>query len=95
MYDHNWKSFNNRMVIKYRLDDLQEMINRVRSSQERLTGLLKSLPAEDIFQDCGVCTENGYHVTISRLMDSIIDEEQEHLLQIQEFASHLEQQPAE
>jgi len=94
-YDHNWQGYNNRMVRKYRLDDLGAMIRRVQKSQDQLAELLHSFPADDIFRDCGVCTEKGFNVTVSSLLESVIEEEQEHLHQIHEFAEHLEQQVEE
>jgi hypothetical protein len=94
-YDHNWQSYNNRMIRKYRLDDVNAMIRRVQKSQERLAALLQSFTANDIFRDCGVCTEKGFKITVASLLESVIQEEQEHLHQIQEFSGHLEQQVLE
>jgi len=94
-YDHNWQSFNYRLVARYRQNDLAEMILRVNESQAQLADFLQKLPAEDVFADCGICTEGGFHVTISSLMESVIQEEKEHLEQILEFAHNLSLQAGE
>ena len=94
-YDHNWQSYNNRMVSQYRQSDLPAAIAGVRESQARLVAFLEELPSEKVFDDCGICTENGFHVTISGLMESIIMEEKEHLEQVQALAASLTQQPEE
>lgn len=86
-YDHNWQRFNYRLVARYRQNNLEEMRRELEESQTLLAGFLHGLPAEQLFEDCGICTENGYRVTISGLMESLTQEEHEHLEQIREFAS--------
>lgn len=88
-YDHNWQRFNYRTVRRYRRNSLEETIQGVRESQAKLAAFLERLPSQKFYEDCGICTDNGYHVTISGLMESLVHEEQEHLEQILDFKRSL------
>ncbi len=84
-YDKDWKTYNTELVVKYKRDDFDELLALVRDSHSQLIGYLESLPAEAFEQDFGVRSGRGTRVTIARLLQAELQDEQEHLKQIQDF----------
>ena len=88
-YDKDWKTYNAELVAKYKRDNFDELLALARDSHGQLIAYLESVPAEAFEKDFGVRTGRNYKVTIARLLQAELKDEQEHLKQIQEFAQKL------
>jgi hypothetical protein len=84
-YDKDWQTYNAELVAKYKRDDFDELLALVKDSQRQLIAYLESLPAEIFEKDFGVRSGRGTRVTLARLLQAELKDEQEHLRQIQEF----------
>jgi len=89
-YDKDWKTFNAESVAKYKRDDFEALLALSRDSQGQLIAYLESLPAEAFEKDFGVRTKRNYKVTIARLLQAELEDEKEHLQQLQDFAANLQ-----
>ena len=87
-YDEDWKTFNAKSVAKYKRDDFEELLALSRDSQGQLIAYLENLPAEAFEKDFGVRSGRNYKVTIARLLQAELKDEQEHLEQIQAFLAN-------
>jgi hypothetical protein len=84
-YDHDWKSYNARLVAQYRRDSFAELLSLMEDSHQKLIDLLETIPAEEFHRDRGV-RFRGYKVTIARLLQAEIDDEKTHHTQVKEFS---------
>jgi len=82
-YDKDWKTYNAELVARYKRDDFEELLALARDSQGQLIEYLEGVPAEAFEQDFGVRSGRNYKVTIARLLQAELKDEQEHLEQIQ------------
>lgn len=82
--DREWQTYNAMLVKKYRKGSGQELLATSRESQEKLIKFLQSIPAEYFNKDFGV-RFRGYRVTIARLLEAELQDEQTHLKQITDF----------
>ena len=90
-YDHHdkdWKTYNAMLVAKYKRADFREQIQLVQDTQRQLIEYLETLPVEDIKRDTGV-RYKGIKVTIARLLQSELEDEQTHFEQVFEFRKNL------
>jgi hypothetical protein len=90
-YDHrdaDWRTYNALLVGKYKRTDFQEQIQLVRDAQGQLLNFLQTLPAEDFKRDTGVRFK-GIKVTIARLLQSELEDEETHFEQVLEFRKSL------
>jgi len=85
-YDKNWKSYNAKLVAKYKRHDFDELLALACDSKLQLITYLENLPAEVFEKDFGVRTGRNYKVTIVRLLRAELKDEKEHLSQIQLFS---------
>lgn len=83
-YDREWQTYNAMLVKKYKKNSSQELLTRVKVSHEKLIRFLQTIPPEHFNKDFGV-RFRGYHVTIQRLLEAEIKDEQTHLQQIINF----------
>ncbi len=81
-YDKDWKSYNAKLVAKYKRDDFEELLALARDSHRQLIAYLESVPTEAFEKDFGVRSGRGTRVTIARLLQAELKDEQEHLEQI-------------
>ena len=93
-YDRDWRTFNAGLVAKYKRDDFGELLSLVEESHRELIEYLKSIPAEEFEQDRGIRFE-GHKVTIGRLLQVEIKDEQKHCEQIEEFGRRSQALPSE
>ena len=84
-YDKDWKTYNAKLVAKYKHGDFNKLLALVRDSQRQLIVYLNTIPAEAFEQDFGVRSARNYKVTIARLLRAELDDEQKHLQQIRDF----------
>jgi len=83
-YDHDWKTFNARLVAEYKKDDFADLLRSVESSHQELIAFLKTIPPEEFDKDRGVRFK-GYKVTIADLLQVEIKDEKTHHAQLVAF----------
>lgn len=83
-HDRDWQTYNARLVKKYREDSFRDQLAAVEDSQKKLIAYLQSVPPEYFKKDFGV-RFRGYKVTIQRLLEAEIKDEQVHFQQIVDF----------
>ncbi|HEX5808813.1 MAG TPA: DinB family protein [Anaerolineales bacterium] len=82
--DRDWQTYNAMLVTQYRKDSVKELLAAMKDSQERLIEFLQTIPPENFNKDFGV-RFRGYKVTIQRLLEAELEDEQTHLQQIVDF----------
>ncbi len=82
--DRDWRTYNARLVRKYKRESLAELMSTLQVSHQKLLATFQSIPAEEFEQDHGVRFK-GYKVTIARLLEAELKDEEEHYLQIEQF----------
>ena len=70
--DHDWQSYNARLVAQYRRDDWAELLAVLEESQRALIGFLQTIPAESYVQ----------HRSIGRLLRADAKDGEEHAQQV-------------
>jgi hypothetical protein len=83
-YDRDWKTYNERLVARYKKEDFADLLASVEDSHQELIDFLKTIPAQEFEKDRGVRFKR-YKVTIARLLQAEIDDEKVHHMQIKEF----------
>jgi hypothetical protein len=83
-YDHDWQSYNAKLVGTYEQATVQELLSLMQDSHSQLLEFLQSVPAEDFLKDFGLQTR-GQKVTIQRLLEAELKDELIHSEQIIEF----------
>ena len=86
-YEHHssdWQTYNAMLVSKYKRDSFKELLALLENSQQELIEFLKSVVPESFGKDFGV-RFRGYKVTIQRLLESEIKDEQVHCQQIKDY----------
>jgi hypothetical protein len=82
--DKDWASYNALLVSKYALDDFEELLLVFRETHNRFLGIVEGIPATDLWMDRGIHTR-GSKVTIGRLLEAELQDEEEHYLQLRQF----------
>ena len=83
-YDRDWKTYNARLVSRYKKNDFGELVSSVQASHQKLIDYLKKLPAEEFDQDNGMRFK-GNKVTIASLLQVELKDEKVHHTQIEAF----------
>jgi len=86
-YEHHsrdWQTYNAMLVAKYKRDSFREIFALVENSQHELIEFLRSVAPENLDKDFGV-RFRGYKVTIRRLLEAEIKDEQAHCQQVRDF----------
>jgi hypothetical protein len=91
-YDRDWRTYNARLVAEYKREDFADLLASVEDSHQKLIGFLETIPAEEFDRDKGVRFK-GYKVTIARLLQTEIDDEKTHHMQVDEFRERRAAQP--
>lgn len=84
-HDRDFRTYNERLVERYKKDDYVELLSSVESSHRGLVSFLGTVPADEFDRDRGLRFRR-YKVTIARLIEAEADDEREHSEQIREFA---------
>jgi uncharacterized damage-inducible protein DinB len=82
--DRDWKTYNARLVLRYKKNDFGKLASSAKASHEKLIDFLETLPAEEFDQDKGVRFK-GYKVTIASLLQVELKDEKVHHTQIEAF----------
>jgi len=83
-HDRDWKTYNAILVEKHRKASFKELLAEVKKSHKKLVEFLETIPPEHFNKDFGV-RFRGYKVTIQRLLEAEIKDEQIHCQQITNF----------
>ena len=86
--DHDWQTYNAMLVKKYKRDDFNELVTALEQSQKKFVDFLQMIPPEQFNKDFGV-RFRGYKVTVQRLLEAELEDEQTHLQQIVTFIQEL------
>lgn len=84
--DPDWKTYNARLVLKYRRDRFADLVALTRETHQALMEFLAALPADDFDRDRGV-RFRGYKVTIARLLEAELKDEKIHQAQLHELST--------
>lgn len=90
-YDSDWRSYNARLVEKYKLGDLAALVASAWASQRQLIEFLRTISADDFACDRGLRFK-GFRVTIASELESEIRDEDKHYQQLAAF-SHVQLNP--
>jgi hypothetical protein len=83
-HDRDWARYNAMLVAKYKRDQLDELIGLVKDAQRQLIDFIQMVPPSSFNKDFSV-RFRGYKVTIQRLLEAELKDEQIHLQQIIDF----------
>ena len=87
-YDAEWQKYNASLVGQYRKENFGEQLELLKKTHKELLEYLQDLPEEEFERDHGL--RNGRSiVTIARLLDSEIEDEQTHCMDIEDFHERL------
>lgn len=84
--DRDWTSYNARLVAEHRREEIEELLFSVEASHRKLINFLQSIPAEEFDRDRNVRFRR-YKVTISRLLQAEMKDEERHYQQIKAFGN--------
>jgi hypothetical protein len=82
--DRDWTTYNARLVAEHRREDFEELLASVKESHRKLINFLQTIPAEEFERDRNVRFRR-YKVTISRLLQAEMKDEERHYQQIKAF----------
>ena len=87
--DRDWQSYNATLVSRYGDPNFRKLTTMARRSHRALLERLEALPGEAMWKDRGI-RFHGWSVTIGRLLEAELRDEEEHWRQIVEFAGSSE-----
>jgi hypothetical protein len=82
--DTDWRRYNALLVERYLVGDVPALLSFARQTLEELLTVVAALDVGELERDFGV-RYRGYRVTIARLLQSELQDEQQHLQQIIDF----------
>jgi len=82
----DWRDYNAHLIAKYRMDELEPLVDFVSATQQTLLKIITALQAEELYIDRGIRIR-GYKITIARLLEAELKDERVHLAQLEEFAA--------
>lgn len=87
-FDAEWQKYNTSLVGQYRKENFNEQLELVKNTHKDLLRYLQDLPEGEFERDHGL--RNGQSkVTIARLLESEIEDEQTHCMDIEDFRERL------
>jgi hypothetical protein len=84
-HDRDWRSYNARLVERYKKDSYAELLSSTESSHRELMEFLGTVPADEFDRDRGIRFKR-YKITIADVLQGEADDEKEHYSQLKEFA---------
>lgn len=82
----DWREYNAYLVATYRLEDLDALVDSVRSAQQELLARVVELPPVELYRDRDI-RFRGYKITVARLLEAELKDERVHLAQLEAFAA--------
>jgi hypothetical protein len=86
-FDKDWAGYNSRLVSQYSRGDFSELLSLLKATHSRLLQVIDEIPAPDLWEDRGI-RARGWKVTIGRLLEAELQDEEEHHAQLQQFLEH-------
>ncbi len=86
--DKDWHSYNAYLISLYKKGTMADLVKSAQLSHRALVDRLTMTPARELFQDNGV-RYRGYKVTIARLIEAEMEDEEVHSEQIKEFVKEV------
>ncbi len=83
--DKDWQTYNKMLVERNRREEFSQQVLLASQSHQELVDYLRSLPDGDIWIDRGI-RARGWKVTIARLLQAELGDEEIHLIQLQNLA---------
>jgi len=83
-HDRDWAKYNAMLVAKHKRDDIEELLRLVKDTQRQLLEYIQTVQLSAFNKDFGV-RFRGYKVTIQKLLEAEIKDEQVHCQQILDF----------
>lgn len=83
-FDKGWAGYNSRLVSQYSRSDFSELLSLIKTTHSRLLQAIDEIPAPDLWQDRGI-RARGWKVTIGRLLEAELKDEEEHHTQLRQF----------
>ena len=80
----NWASYNAMLVEEYSIDDYEELISLVQKTHTELVDKVEDISADEVWKDRGI-RARGWKVTIGRLLEAELRDEEEHHSQLRAF----------
>jgi hypothetical protein len=87
--DRDWQCFNAKLVAQYSREGLEDLLQDLRASQTAFANALLTLPESELNSDHAV-RYKGWKVTIGRLIQAELGDEEAHLEQLSEFVRKFE-----
>lgn len=83
-FDRNWVGYNSRLVAQYSRSDYSGLLSLVKATHSKLLQAIEEIPAADFWEDRGI-RFRGWKVTIGRLLEAELNDEEEHYAQLRKF----------
>ncbi len=87
-YDSDWRTYNARLVTRYKLNNFRQLVRAVKKSHRDLITLLHSVPAQEFSKDRRLRSD-GEKVTIASILQVELGDERVHHQQIVEFGGQV------
>jgi hypothetical protein len=87
-YDSEWQAYNAVLADRYRKAEFSEQLELVKNTHKELLQYLRDLPDEEFEREHGL-RHGRSEVTIARLLDSEIEDEQTHCMDLEDFRERL------
>jgi uncharacterized damage-inducible protein DinB len=84
--NRDWITYNARLVAEHKREDFEELIASAKASHHKLISFLQTIPAEEFERDRNVRFQR-YKVTILRLLQAEMEDEERHYEQIKAFTN--------
>jgi hypothetical protein len=82
---NDYSNINSGFTAQYSSQSKQELLAQLQSSMEKLEAYIHSLPAEELSADHGVVHHSGSLATVTRIINSLTGDYQDHTHQIKEW----------
>jgi hypothetical protein len=83
-HDRDWATYNAKLVEEFGKETLEDQLALTRQTHKKLMDYVNELPAEDLWADRGI-RARGWKVTIGRLLEAELSDEEEHYEQLNRF----------
>lgn len=86
-HDRDWATYNAKLAEEFGRETLEDQLALTRQTHKKLIDFLNELPAEELWADRGV-RARGWKVTIGRLLEAELSDEEEHYQQLNQFKTN-------
>lgn len=83
-HDRDWATYNAKLVEEFGRETLEDQLALTTETHEKLIAFLEDLPADELWADRGI-RARGWKVTIGRLLEAELSDEEEHYQQVQQI----------